>query len=199
MKKFEKLKLEIFPKPKRFPKVDLIIRTLLNTPKLATSTSKGTEPMIRRFLGIFVDHKLSRVTRVVHRGDVEDSGAFTVPSLAVAFAPAASPLIVHLSCFTPLKQQSPVDRAPGLPPPRAFLSSRVFLPRGSPRGKIADLFIYLSRMPTTGLRPENARKPPLVHSATVFTLCREDGRGSFLSREESSRVPFHRSASKVAK
>lgn len=75
--------------------------------------------MIRRFFQIFVPRWITNC--LVLHASLSPRGkdrtprrrgflAFTVPSLAVPFAPAASPFIVHLSCFTPLKQQSPLTR-----------------------------------------------------------------------------------------
>lgn len=112
--------------------------------KLATCT-KGGAWMIRRFpwnLGTSVGPQIvSRYTRRSSR-DVEDSGAFTVPSLAPAFAPAASLFIVHLSCFTPLKQQSPLTRGRDCWParrPGPPLSSRLSILGTSKNRR----FIYL--------------------------------------------------------
>lgn len=118
--------------------------------------------MIRRFLGIFGAQIVSRYTR---RSSRRRGGfrSFTVPSLAVGFAPAASPLIVHLSCFTPLKQQSPLT-VPGLLVDEAVL---VRCLRASYRCEFEKspiyLFIYLGG--------NGAKETPESHHSYIQTRC----------------------------
>ena len=136
--------------------------------------------MIRRFLGILVDHKLS-----LHASTWRIPGLSRFPSLRPwRFAPAPSPFIVHLSCFTPLKQQSPVDCGPTwrscLTAAFSYLGPRLVV-------KIADLFIYLPRRQQRGYGQGTPESHHSSIQTTVFTLRCENGRGSLLSREDSSR------------
>lgn len=125
--------------------------------------NNNARAMNRRFSKIFVPatiHKLSRVSRIV--GPSSRGGGlrrrrgfltFTTPSLAPPPSPAASPrFIVHLSCFTPLEQQSSLTRQitergseeekPVLgSSPVVFSSSMTGIERGLAR-EIVDLFIY---------------------------------------------------------
>lgn len=128
--------------------------------------NNNARAMNRRFSKIFVPatiHKLSRVSRIV--GPSSRGGGlrrrrgfltFTMPSLAPPPSPAASPrFIVHLSCFTPLEQQSSLTRqitergsegekpGPWIVPRRHFFKYDRDRARPNSRNR---RFIYLSMM-----------------------------------------------------